>query len=70
MDSDEKLNRTLDDIMEDYEGSDSWETLLSKKDGAVIQFKCLKNGQHYFCILGDGGQRMVAAFSRCGALYR
>ena len=50
MDSDEKLNRTLDDIMEDYEGSDSWETLLSKKDGAVIQFKCLKNGQHYFCI--------------------
>lgn len=50
MDSDEKLNRTLDDIMEDYEGADSWETLLSQKDGAVVQFKCLKNGQHYFCI--------------------
>lgn len=50
MDSDGKLNRTLDDIMEDYEGSDSWETQLSQKSGTVVQFKCLKNGQHYFCV--------------------
>ena len=43
-------NLTVDEIMEDYEGADSWETLLSYKDGALSQFKCHKNGKHYFCV--------------------
>jgi len=43
------MNRTIEDIMEDYgEQRDEWQTMLSMKDGYVVQFRH-SNGRTFFC---------------------